>query len=102
MVKNLSASAGDIRDMGSTHGSGRSAGEGNGNPFKYSCLENPVDKGTWRVTVHGVARVGHHLSTKQQHFKDLISKYSHLLRGLEQSRYYCLTKFLRVRNLVAI
>ena len=40
-------------------GSGRSPGEGNGNPLQYSCLENPVDKGTWRATVHGVSRVGH-------------------------------------------
>ena len=44
-------------------GSGRSFGEGNGNPLQYSCLENPMDRGAWQATVHGVARVGHDLVT---------------------------------------
>ena len=39
-------------------------GEGNGSPLQYSCLENPMDKGAWRTTVHGVARVGCNLATK--------------------------------------
>ena len=39
-------------------------GEGNDNPFQYSCLENPMDRGAWQATVHGVARVGHDLATK--------------------------------------
>ena len=56
VVKNLPASVGDIRDMGSIPGSGRSPGEGNGNPLQYSCLENPMDRGAWRATVHGVAQ----------------------------------------------
>ena len=47
-------------------GSGRSPGEGNGNPLQYSCLENPMDRGAWRATVHRVARVRHDLSTKPQ------------------------------------
>ena len=38
-------------------GSRRSPGEGNGNPLQYSCLENPMDRGAWRATVHGIARV---------------------------------------------
>ena len=42
--------------------------EGNGNPLQYSCLENPMNKGAWRATVHGVARVGHSLAIKQQQF----------------------------------
>ena len=41
-------------DLGLIPGSGRSPGEGNGNPFQYSCLENPMDRGAWRATVHGV------------------------------------------------
>ena len=45
VVKNPPANAGDVRDMGSVPGSGRSCGEGNGNPFQYSCLENPMDRG---------------------------------------------------------
>ena len=43
-------------DLGSTPGSGRSPGGGHGNPLKYSCLENSVDRGDWQVTVHGVAK----------------------------------------------
>ena len=46
-------------DTGSIPGWGKSPGEGNGNPLQYSCLEKPVDRGTWWATVHGVARVGH-------------------------------------------
>ena len=51
-------------DPGLIPGSGRSPGEGNGNPFQYPCLENPMDRGAWKATVHGVARVGHDLVTK--------------------------------------
>jgi len=46
-------------------GSGRSPAEVNGNPLQYSCLENPMDRGAWQATVHGVTRVGHDLVTKQ-------------------------------------
>ena len=52
LVKNLPANAGDV---GSVSGSGRSPGGGNGNPFQY-CLENSIDKGAWRATVHGVTK----------------------------------------------
>ena len=48
MVKNPPSNAGDIRDLGSIPGSGRSPGEGNGNPFEYSCLGNPMDRGAWQ------------------------------------------------------
>ena len=51
-------------DPGSIPGSGRSPGEGNGNPLQYSCLENPMDRGVWQATVHGVARVKHDLAAK--------------------------------------
>ena len=53
MVKNLSA---DTRDMGSIIGLGRFPGGGNGNPLYYSCLENSMERGTWRVSVYGVAK----------------------------------------------
>ena len=56
MVKNPPANAGDIRDTGSILRLGRSPAGGNGNPLKYSCLENPMDRGTWRATVHRVAQ----------------------------------------------
>ena len=52
MVKNLPANEGDL---GLIPGSGRSSGEGNFYPLQYSCLENPMDRGAWRATVHGVA-----------------------------------------------
>jgi len=52
VVKNLPANAGDA---GSIPGSGGSPGEGNGNPFQYSCLGNPMNRGAWRATVHGIA-----------------------------------------------
>ena len=51
-------------DPGSILGLGRSPGEGNGNPFQYSCLGNPMDSRAWRAAVHGVAQVGHDLVTK--------------------------------------
>ena len=53
MVKNPPANAGDL---GSIPGSGRSPGEGNGNPLHYSCLGNPMDRGAWQATVHGVTK----------------------------------------------
>ena len=56
MLKNLLANAGDIRDVGSISGSGRSPGGGRGNLLQYFCLENPMDRGGWRATVHGVAK----------------------------------------------
>ena len=49
------ASAYNARDPGSIPGLGRSPGEGNGNPFQYSCLENSMDREAWQSTVHGVA-----------------------------------------------
>ena len=56
VVKNRPAKAGD---SSSIPGSGRSPGEGNGNLLQYSCLENPMDRGAWWATVHGVAGVRH-------------------------------------------
>ena len=56
MVKNPPARAGDAADVGLNTGSGRSPGVGNGNPLQYSYLENPIEGGTWRATVHGVAK----------------------------------------------
>ena len=51
-------------DPGSIPGSGRCPWEGNGNILQCSCLENPMNRGAWQATVHGVARVGHDLATK--------------------------------------
>ena len=56
MVKTLPAGGGDVGDMGSIPGSGRSPGESNGYPLQYSCLENPMDGGAWWAAVHGVTK----------------------------------------------
>ena len=54
-----------FRRHGLISGSGRSPRERSGNPLQYSCLGNPMDRRAWKVTVHGFARVGHDLVTKQ-------------------------------------
>ena len=54
-VKNPPANAEDSRDVGSIPGSGRFPGIGDGNPLQYSCLENSMERGAWRATVHGIA-----------------------------------------------
>ena len=56
MVKKPSANAGDIREVGSIPGSGRSLGGGHGNPLQHPCLKYPMDRGAWRATVHRVAK----------------------------------------------
>ena len=74
-VKNLPAGAGDTRDVGSVPGSGRSPGGGDGNPFEYSCLENPINKGAWGATVHSVAELNMtehaHMQLWESHFISL-------------------------------
>ena len=74
MVKNLPASG---RDMGLIPGSGRSPGGGHGAPLQYPCLENPMDRGAWRATIHraaesDAAEVTAHtaVSSSVQHFKE--------------------------------
>ena len=56
VVKNLSANAADVRDTGLIPKSRKSPGGGHGNPFQYSCMENPMDREAWQVTVYGVAK----------------------------------------------
>ena len=55
-VKNVPANAEGIRDLGSIPGLRRSPGGGNGNPLQYSCLENPMERGVWWATVHGITK----------------------------------------------
>ena len=64
MYSDGKASACNAGDPGSIPGSGRSPGEGNGNPLQFSCLGSPMDRGAWWATAHRVARVGHDLVTK--------------------------------------
>ena len=56
MVRNLSAKAGDMRNAGLIPGSGRSPGGGHGILFQYACLDNPMDRGAWKATVHGITK----------------------------------------------
>ena len=63
VVKNLPANEEDMRDTGSIPRSGRFPRERNGNPLQYSCLENPMERGSWLVTVNGLQRVGTQWST---------------------------------------
>ena len=66
VVKNPPASAENARDMCLTPGSGGSSGGGHHNPLQYSCLRNPMDRGTWQATDHGVAKSRIRLSTHTQ------------------------------------
>ena len=63
MIKNPLANAGDIRDMGLIPGLGKSPGIGNGNSLQHFCTENPMDRGAWQATVHGIAKSQTALST---------------------------------------
>ena len=56
VIKNLPANAGDVRDVGSIPGLGRSPAGGHGNPLQYSCLKNPMDRRAWWAAVHGVIK----------------------------------------------
>ena len=56
VVKNSPAHSGDIGDLGLIPGLGRSSGEKHGKPLQYSCLENPMDRGAWWATAHGVRK----------------------------------------------
>ena len=57
MVKDPLANVGDSRDVDLNSGSGRYPGLGNGNPFQYCCLENPMDRGVWQATDHPVTEL---------------------------------------------
>ena len=64
MGNESACTAGDTGDIGSIPESERSSGEGNGSPLQYSCLENPMDRGAWRATVHRVTKSQTQLSTQ--------------------------------------
>ena len=67
-AKNPPASAGDVKDMGSVPGSGRSPEGGHGNPLQCSCLENPMDRGAWRARVHKIAKSQTRLKRLRTHY----------------------------------
>ena len=78
-------SACNAGNLGSAPGLGGSPGEGNGNPLQYSCLENPMDRGAWRATVHRVARVRHDWATTHHHHHALLSQCS-AFQSLDESQ----------------
>ena len=67
VVKNLPDNEGDIRDMGLILDFGRYPGGGHGNPLQYSCLENPMDRRAWRVTIHRVSQSQTRLKQLRMH-----------------------------------
>ena len=81
-VKESACSAGDL---GSIPGLGRSPGEGNGTPLQYSCLENPMDRGAWRATVHGVAKS----QTRLSNWTELEKPWLWLYGSLTAKWYLC-------------
>ena len=68
--KNLLASAGDVRDVDSIPGSGRSPGGGHGNPLHYSCLESPIDSAAWRAMVYRVTESN--MSEATEHIRSIL------------------------------
>ena len=78
--KESACSAGDAGDAGSVPGLGRSPGGGHGNPPQYSCLENPMDRGAWWATVHGVAKSRTRLERLSTHAPVCLS--FHLFKGI--------------------
>ena len=66
--KNPSASAADVRDVGSIPGSGRSPGGAHGNPPQYSCLGKPLDRGAWQATVYNVTKSGAELKQMEVNY----------------------------------
>ena len=74
MVRNPPATAGRLRDTGSTPVSGRSLREGHGNPLQYSSLENPMDRGVWQATVHGSQEADNLVTKNQQHALNFIDQ----------------------------
>ena len=70
-------SACNTEDPGSTPGSGRSPGEGNGNPLQNSCLENPMNREAWQATVHGVTNSQTQLSDKHFYYNYIVETINH-------------------------
>ena len=88
VVKNPPANVGDIRDMGSIPVSGRCPGEWNGHSLQYSCLENPMDRGAWCPTVHGVANSQTRLKRLSTHTRRLCSMYQKLCLKILYKMYH--------------
>ena len=90
VVKDLPANAGDIRDTSSIPESERSVGGGHGNPFQYSCLENPMGRGAWRATVHGVTESDVTKATwHTAHTRDIVSSLRYTINFISILNLLC-------------
>ena len=95
MVKNLSASAGDLRDVGLIPGLGRSPGGGHGNPLQNSCLENLIERGAWWATVYGVTQSRTCLKQLSMHACIGKKVFKKLFFSLENNLMYLFFKFYK-------
>ena len=75
----------NVGDLGSVPGLGRSPGEGHGNPLQYFCLENPMDGGSWRATLHVVTERWTQLSTAQQHSTSIFTLHARIFKQQEEN-----------------
>ena len=91
--KEPTCQCGDVRVAGSIPGLGRSPGGGHGNPLQYSCLENPMDRGAWWATVHGVAQSWTRQKWLSVHSRTLLFKALFINPSLS-SQYHCPMHFL--------
>ena len=85
VVKNPPTHAGDGRDLGSIPGLGRSPGGGHGNPLQYSCLENPMDRGAWRATIHGVTQSWTRLKRLSMHLALFLQRLASAMHPIDSS-----------------
>ena len=90
VIKNLPGF--DLGEVGSIPRSGRSLGEGNGNPWQYSCLRNPIDRRSWRATVHGVTKIQTPLSTESLYAVDwMFASPTKVILGIRKCLSFCLS-----------
>ena len=92
LVKNPPANAGDVRDTGLIHGTGRSHGGGRGNPLQYSYPENPMDRGAWWATVHGVTKNRTWLSDFTFTFTPWKENYEQPRQLIKKQKHYFVNK----------
>ena len=94
MIKNLPVNSEDTGRAASIPGSGRYPGEGNGNPFQYSCLEYPMDRGAWWAAVHGVAKSHTGLSDLTTTMKSYMMNTLNMLKILPNCNFKYLWKYI--------
>ena len=102
VIKNPHANARDIRDAGWNCGLGRSPGGGNSNPMQYSCLVNPMDRGAWQATVHGVTKTQTRLKWLSTHTHKHTDTHTHTCCSFEDGIFVPFWEVWAWRNLCDI